>query len=170
MKRIQTIIAIDPGDKSGWALLTVEAQPRLFGRGQADFKRGSGLTTGCIIGAAIELARNREFLQLPERVFIEDQFLGVNPKSLIKLCRNAGRWHEGAVSHGLKVSYTHPKTWISSELGRGLRHEQIVKSSLTKVEQLYQGLANLSEHEAAAILIGRHSAIEAWRAGLQLAV
>ncbi len=96
---------------------------------------------------------------------IEGQFLGLNVNSLIKLCRNAGRWQEALDVHSIPVEWVPPKTWIVRTLGRGLNSEQVKKISIQTVKQLYG--VTVTEHEAAAIMIARYHATELMRKGIQ---
>lgn len=96
---------------------------------------------------------------------IEGQFLGKSVKSLIALCRNAGRWQEALDVHGISVSWIPPKTWIVRTLGRGLTSEQVKAVSIQTVKMLYH--IDVTEHEAAAIMIARYHATELMRKGLK---
>lgn len=164
---LKTIFAVDPGVVSGWAVMTVEANPSHIGCGQRRFNKGDSADIEEIMrNCPIQL---REKYDIADIVVIEDQYLDRgwkrNINSLIKLARSAGRWEESASFGGFDYEYIHPNTWIYSELGKGLRRDQIAVLAKQKCETLYR-LKGLSEHEYCAILIGRYVAIREWRKGL----
>lgn len=167
---IKTIFAVDPGVVSGWAVMTVEAEPQIDGiPDKLNFTHKS-----------LDLKRIPSEVLLPKSIMansfgikmlvaIEGQYLDEgkrkNVDSLIKLARKAGRWEEAACAHGLSYEYIQPSVWITAELGHGLQRDQIAVLAKQKCEALYR-LNGLSEHEYCAILIGRYVAIREWRKGL----
>jgi hypothetical protein len=174
----KTIFAVDPGIVSGWAVMTVEAEPKPWSIKKIDFSK-KGEYNPHHMACAWEafhyscydrcgILKNR-----PSIVAIEGQYLDAGKKknvdSLIKLTRKAGRWEEAACAHGLTYEYIQPSAWITAELGKYLRSSQVVVMAKQKCEALYR-VSGLSEHEYCAILIGRYVAIREWRKSLQLTI
>ena len=171
---IKTIFAVDPGTVSGWAVMTVEAEPKSEIVARVNFKNGYPQTAFAMVGACLPYKIDPKFYnKMPAHVAIEGQYLDEgnrrNVDSLIKLARKAGRWEEAACAHGLTYEYIQPSVWITAELGRGLRSDQVAKLAKEKCEALY-GVSGLSEHEYSAILIGRYVAIREYRKNLQLTI
>ena len=170
------VFAVDPGNTSGWAVLNVGPDPTLAYFGGINFTLKREQRSACmVLGEMVHVWRNKgwNFGQFPVLVAIEDQFLKKGPKrnvdTLKKLSRNSGRWQDAACHHGLEVIFVNPSTWITAELGRGLRSAQVEKLARQKVQTLYghQVGRKLTEHECCAILIGRYQAIQEWRKALR---
>ena len=160
------VFSADPGHTMGaWAVMSIEANPVY--RGGDTVKLGSSCAASHVLGGAL-----RFFRPLPPVIAAtEGQYLDEGKKknvgSLIKLSRSAGRWEEAAATCGLIHEYIQPSVWITAELGRGLRRDQIAKLVEQKYTALY-GIEGLSEHQYSAIGIGRYVAIREWRKQLQL--
>lgn len=167
---INTIFAVDPGNVAGWAYIPVDADPKPKEIGKTEFSKSPLISAAGCIEFFCTLSINNPEYERHFHVVIEGQYLDEGSKrnidSLIKLARKAGRWEEAACAHGLTYEYIQPSMWISAELGRRLRHNQIAKLAKQKCEALY-GVKGLSEHEHCAILIGRYVAIREWRKSLQ---
>jgi hypothetical protein len=137
--------------------MTVEAEPRIdgtpdklnFAHKTLDLKR---IPSEVLLSKAT-VSRSFGFKML---VAIEGQYLDEgnrrNVDSLIKLARKAGRWEEAACAHGLTYEYIQPSVWITAELGKGLRSDQVAKMAKQKCQALYR-VKDLSEHEYCAILM-----------------
>lgn len=171
---IKTIFAVDPGVVSGWAVMTVEAEPRLIGSRKYDFvKHKCKCPTTITLFEQTQMSARIDGISFDYHVAIEGQYLDEGKKknvhSLIKLARKAGRWEEAACAHGLTYEYIQPSVWITAELGRGLRSDQVAKLAKQKYEALYR-VKDLSEHEYCAIGIGRYVAIREYRKSLQLTI
>lgn len=172
---IKTIFAVDPGNISGWALMKVEAEPKPLARDKLDFGKKDHFDRINVAFRAFSYACEDRWgiMKNPPLVAIEGQYLDEgnrrNVDSLIKLARKAGRWEEAACAHGLTYEYIQPSVWITAELGKGLRSDQVAKMARQKCEALYR-VKDLSEHEYCAILIGRYVAIREYRKGLQLTI
>ena len=175
---INTIFAVDPGIVSGWAVMTVEAEPKVSEYGNIKFQNKKF----DYYSASDAMSRTKRYFETSKDsydntdiklVAIEGQYLDEgnrrNVDSLIKLARKAGRWEEAACAHGLTYEYIQPSVWITAELGRGLRSDQVAKLAREKCEALYR-VRDLSEHEYCAILLGRYVAIREWRKSLQLTI
>jgi hypothetical protein len=170
----KTIFAVDPGVVSGWAVMTVEANPGILRHNSVNFHSKKDLYSAHRVVETICYERwgqKESQCAEPYLVPIEGQYLDEKKKnsrrnidSLIKLSRNAGRWEEAACAHGLSYEYIQPSVWITKELGHGLQRDQIAAMAKQKCEALYR-LKGLSEHEYCAILIGRYVAIREWRKG-----
>ncbi len=161
----RVIIGIDPGATSGWAVLSVEANPQLVLYGSFVWpKPGTkkdipantpsakvegmieAMTqTGCVIvGAAVE-----------------DHYLSrsaPNPDSMKKLARNGGRWEESFRRLGISVEWVNPQSWQSAELGTcRLDRAEVKRRCARKVRGLWN--EKMGEDAADAALIGRYAAI-----------
>ena len=164
------LLAIDPGQVSGWAVLTIEASPKLISTGKVDFTRPLPWDEGDprIVKSASDVFVRIRVCTQGDTMAIEDQYLDRGAKenvdTLKKLARNAGRWAEAAAHRGMRVRWIPPITWITKELGKGLRRQQIEILARQKVDTLY-GADNRSEHENAAVLIGRYAATEIFWSG-----
>ena len=170
---IKTIFAVDPGNVSGWAVMSVEAEPKLKNEGQIDFSSNKRKTAKDVIDFRRSEAILDDELAICPHVAIEGQYLDEGSKrnvdSLIKLARKAGRWEEAACAHGLTYEYIQPSVWITAELGKNLRSSQVAVMAKQKCEALYD-VSGLSEHEYCAILLGRYVAIREYRKSLQLTI
>jgi Holliday junction resolvasome RuvABC endonuclease subunit len=155
------LIAVDPGVVSGWAIMTIEMSPILVKHGKVDFRKKQRSSVALLAAASEQFVFSA--------MAIEDQFLGMNVKSLITLARNSGRWLEAAAYYSIpKIEFVAPATWISAELGLSLRRKQIELMAKRKVDALY-GVVKRSEHENSAILIGRYLAVKEAQEGLRYA-
>ena len=155
------IFSVDPGHVAGWAGIAVSSRVPLIGYGGINFNLKRSETATQRLKRFTDECKGESIA-----VAIEGQYLGINPDSLIKLCRKAGRWEEAADNCGLPWEYVNPSTWITAELGRGLRSDQIEKLAPQKVYALYArqiGGRKISEHECCAVLIGRYVAIREYR-------
>jgi len=173
------VIAVDPGAKSGYAILTVEPSPRLLYFGVVKAKETS---VSRVLGDVIAtLVREHPDVTRIERGVIEDQFLGfakpkvVNgrpvktntaiPQSMKKVARVAGRWQEAFMSHDIPYvegdDDVHPQSWQSRELGTGSKkgRDALKKQCAEKVKGVF-GLKSIPQDAADAVLIGRYRAIE----------
>lgn len=172
----KTIFAVDPGIVSGWAVMTVEAEPKPQSIKKIDFSKNDEFNRVAMASHAFSYSCTDRWGMMknpPHIVAIEGQYLDEgnrrNVDSLIKLARKAGRWEEAACAHRLTYEYIQPSIWITAELGKGLRSNQVAKLARQKCEALYR-VSGLSEHEYCAILIGRYVAIREWRKSLQLTI
>jgi Holliday junction resolvasome RuvABC endonuclease subunit len=151
------VLAIDPGATSGWAVVTVELQPRVLRCGQLALA-GERTPTNVVTSVLGDPTCSVTY------AVIEDQYVAVNKDSAIKLARSAGRWEEACRWHGLRVDYVAAATWQAAELalrGRAKR-AQLAAALRAKAGALYGDA--LREHEASAALIGRWWAVQrAWR-------
>lgn len=144
------LLGIDPGQRSGYAVVTVSRNPDLIDCGTINLKN-----TSCVMSID-ELEEDHGAIN---HIAIEDQYVGKkNLRSVIVLARGAGRWHEAAEYNGLHVYWINPKSWQSRELDRGSVLRKSTKvASIGKVKGVYK--ISVNEHEADAILIARYCAI-----------
>jgi len=148
------ILSIDPGTTSGWAILTVEAAPKLLTYGAIHFpkpRRGQFKTAT----EAIEEATKRAKGSIIQTV-IEDQFVSKNMQSALKLARKAGRWEEASEHLGFPVEYVAASSWQSKELS-GFKRKDLKKGAKAKVKGIWN--EDVSEHIADAALLGRWFAL-----------
>ncbi len=150
------VLGVDPGSVSGWALLTIEAAPRVVRCGKIEFgkprRREFRTASQCVAwacsGHAVEL------------VAIEGQYLDRDPKkiaSMIKLCRSAGRWVEAAEEAGLVHWEINPTKWQAAMLGK-FKRDQMKKISRAVCAQRFGVKA--PDHISDAVLIGAWAAAE----------
>jgi len=157
---METVLAIDPGAVSGWALLTVGPSPEPILRGIFRFTKppkGQHDSPSALVRSLLEEAAVR--CMHIDRCVIEDQYLGENPDSMKKLARNAGRWEEAARVAGLRVEYVFPSTWQSAELGmRGATSDVLRRAADAKAFGLWK--LEAPEHVIDACFIGRFVAVK----------
>jgi Holliday junction resolvasome RuvABC endonuclease subunit len=157
---MKAVLAIDPGETSGLAVVTVEAAPylRMVITRAADVQLPMTDIAQILQseGAQYEGRRANGFPDI-ESAVIEDQFLGINPDSLKKLTRNSGRWEEACIANGLDVRFVMPSVWQTAELGKGKR-DQLKKMAVEKCRGLWG--VELESDAADAALLGRYVALE----------
>ena len=115
------IIGIDPGSRSGWAVVTVDPNPKLLLHDAVQWPKPgtkkdlAANTPHAVVGNVIESVGR--FDHTIVCAAIEDHFLGLNVNTLKKLARNGGRWEEAFRSRGIPVVWVNPQTWQTAELG-----------------------------------------------------
>lgn len=92
------ILAIDPGEHAGWAILD-------------DY--GNNLSSGVVAGDNVHACHHVLKTHMPDKIVIEDQFTGkASAKGLKTLIRRAAIWDVLAAIEGIDVlPYAHPSTW-----------------------------------------------------------
>jgi Holliday junction resolvasome RuvABC endonuclease subunit len=152
------LVSVDPGSVSGWAVMTIEAAPRVVRCGKVDFttpRRREFRTAS----AVIQWATTGHEVEL---VVIEDQYFDQDdPKkiaSTIKLCRSAGRWVEGAEVYGIQHKMLNPTQWQTAMLGARMRREQLKIFSRRICAQRFG--VDAPDHISDAILLGAYTAVE----------
>lgn len=154
------VIAIDPGDPSGWAAASIGPDPSLLLSGIYKFAhptKGQQRTPSALVRFLLHWAATAAVTIA--QVGIEDQYLGENPNSLKKLARNGGRWEEAFVEASITpVKFIPPSTWQSKELRMGNAKSAILRRA---ADGKAYGLWRLegSEHEVDAALIARYMGI-----------
>jgi len=155
------ILGIDPGTNvMGYALLKVEERkPSLIVMGV--------LTLSKIESHYLRLRRIHErTLQLineyhPDELAIESPFVGINPNSLIKLCRAQGVVMAAAVEHDIPIFEYPPAKVKISIVGNGnAAKEQVaemVKRELHLTDEMFEG-QKLDATDALAIALAHHYA------------
>ena len=155
------ILGIDPGTNvMGYALLKVEERkPSLIVMGV--------LTLSKIESHYLRLRRIHErTLQLineyhPDELAIESPFVGINPNSLIKLCRAQGVVMAAAVERDIPIFEYPPAKVKISIVGNGnAAKEQVaemVKRELHLTEEMFEG-QKLDATDALAIALAHHYA------------
>ncbi len=156
--RDYAVLGVDPGSVSGWALMTIEASPRVIQCGKIEFRqprRGEYRTASQCVQWALSTPNHVEL------VAIESQYLDSNPKrigSMIKLCRSAGRWIEAAEEGGLIHWEINPNRWQSAMLGAKFRRDQLKKICRAVCAQRFGVTAGSDISDA--VLIGAYAAVE----------
>jgi Holliday junction resolvasome RuvABC endonuclease subunit len=150
-----SILGVDPGAVSGLALVSIDSNPYLLWSGQIPHNLSHEGALLKAIAAAIEA-------DYPlYGIAIEDQFVGRNADSALKLAHSAGRWYECGIREGIVPQYVHPTTWQRAELGR-VPFGQTKTAAIEKCAALWPRIGVLSEHVADAALIARFAAIDEW--------
>lgn len=157
------VLGVDPGAVSGWALVTIQASPRLVSFGKIEFtkpRRGEFRTASQCVQWALSRPNTVEL------VAIESQYLDRDPKriaSMIKLCRSAGRWIEAAEEGGLIHWEINPSKWQSATLGARFTRDQLKKISRAVCAQRFG--VNISHNISDAVLIATYAAVELYQNG-----
>lgn len=153
------ILGIDPGTNvMGYALLeVVEKKPRLIVMGV--------LTLAKVESHYLRLKRIHErVLQLineyhPDELAIESPFVGINPNSMIKLCRAQGVVMAAAVERDLPVFEYPPAKVKMSIVGNGAASKEQVaemcKRQLHLTDKMFTG-QKLDASDALAIAMTHH--------------
>lgn len=157
------VIGIDPGTTSAAALLTVEPAPRVIATVTHAFDKKTSGTASATVRTLCSAAVLNELLVLG--VWIEGQYLGINPRSLIVLARTAGRWQEAAETNDLHCHIVEPVTWQARELPAWRVIGDTKRAAIGRVAGIYR--MTVSEHVADAILIARYAAITEYTARRQ---
>lgn len=153
------IIAIDPGNMSGIAVVSCEPPFEVLLTRKFDFKKNYDLSF--YMSNLIDAVFSNYNKLIETKAVIEDQYVGLNPRSTIQLAHNAGRWEQTCIYNAINhVEYLNPKKWQSAML-KGLinkrsKREDIAKAAAFKVGQIYK--SGLSDHENDAVLMGRYIA------------
>ncbi len=162
------IIGIDPGATSGWAALTVELNPNLILSSSIKWPKPGAKTdlsanTPSAVAEAIVTTLGRSGHTVIGAA-IEDQYLSINPDSMKKLARNAGRWEEAWRRLDIPVAWINTQTWQSAELGTSrIKSAEVKRRCEAKARGLWK--KTIAKHEADAAIIGRYFAVQvAYRA------
>lgn len=162
----KALLSIDSAKHSGWAVVTIEAQPRLLLWDEFTFpgkrKKVSANTATSVVKAVTVAISERTEFDLALAV-IEDQYLdqGVkrNVDTLKKMARTSGRWEEACLAHGIPVAFLLATTWQSAELGlRKASREMLKAVAISKASAIFG--EKLPGDAADAALMGRYAAIE----------
>ncbi len=144
----RAVLGIDPGNTSGWAVVTVERVPRLVMHGIYKLRGASrrqaaaqAVTPTQHIGSIVDELSGEVRL---EHAVIEDQYS--SPKNLrsgIKIGRSSGRWVEACAAHGLEASFIEASKWqhrILKKLlsGRTATSKQRKRAAQTLVKLRWQ--------------------------------
>lgn len=126
----RAVLGIDPGSKSGLAVVSIELKPRLLHyTGWNKNSKNSNNRPSHIISDI----HSRFNIVC---AVIEEQFLHLNPKTLIVLSRNAGAWEEACLVEGIPIHWLNASTWQKIVLGKGRgKGKQIEKAYMKKAEQ-----------------------------------
>lgn len=160
--RMEVIIGIDPGATSGWAALTVESNPRLLLVDSIKWpKPGTkkdlpANTPASVVESVISALGQSGHVVVGAA--IEDQYLGLNPDTMKKLARNAGRWEEAFRRLGISVQWVNPQTWQTKELGTSrIGSAEVKRRCSMKVRGMWN--VKVRQDAADAAIIGRYAAV-----------
>jgi len=161
----EALIAIDPGVRSGYAVLSIESEPRLLFAGTANLSRRDADNSPSHL---VEVARDRTINEFGLSLVsgaVEDQFLGRNPATAIKIGRNSGRWEEACRRLHMDVIFIKPASWQFAQLHGLIPPGRSVKSAARKrAASQFCELAyhrKLPQDAADAACMGRFAAINA---------
>jgi Holliday junction resolvasome RuvABC endonuclease subunit len=174
----QVVLGVDPGEVSGWALVTVGPDPRLIAVGSLAVHGGGGLhAQATALVRQLDMMTSDPQFACP-RAIIEDQYLArgekENVRALTSLARMAGRWTEFCLTWGLDVERVQASRWQADVLGKGLGVTARAESAMRKLasvghaQRLWPRVAvEWDEHAADAALMARWSAVEQYVAARQ---
>jgi len=159
---MDVIVGIDPGATSGWAVVTVEMNPKLVLSDSIKWpKPGEKKYNAANIPSAVAVAITEAMRRFDHDIWsvaIEDQYLSRNPDSMKKLARNGGRWEEAWLRLGCPVEWVNTQKWQSAELGTcRVDSAEVKRRAEMKVLGLWK--QKISSHAADAALIARFVAI-----------
>ena len=105
------VLGIDPGAVSGFAVVTMEAAPRLV---KHDFIRLDAGEIPSLVTNGIEYLIQRRIAAM----VIESQFVAKNIKTAIRLAQFAGRWEEACIATfpDIPVQWVKPNEWQTAML------------------------------------------------------
>ncbi len=159
----EALIAIDPGNRSGYAVLTIESEPRLLFSGTVDVtKAGVQHSPSHVLEFAQRHTLDKHGYSLTMGV-VEDQFVGKNPATSIKIGRNSGRWEEACRRLFMDVTFIKPASWQHAQLkgllpkGRGVKSVHRKRAAAQFVQIAYG--RKLAQDAADAAVMGRYAAI-----------
>ncbi|MBR5070264.1 MAG: crossover junction endodeoxyribonuclease RuvC [Bacteroidales bacterium] len=155
------ILGIDPGTNvMGYAVLLVEERkPKLVVMGVLSLSKIENhyVRLRRIHDCTIQLINEYH----PDELAIESPFVGINPNSLIKLCRAQGVVISAAVVHDIPIFEYPPAKVKISIVGNGnASKEQVaemVKRELQLTDELFEG-QKLDATDALAIALAHHYA------------
>ena len=164
-KPTPVILAVDPGGTAGWAVMTVERNPKLVMWGV--FKFQAQATPTALVSEILHEVGASGYKLVS--VHIEDQYVGVNPQSALKVGRKAGRWEEAADVAKLPFSYINPQSWQHKTLKGLIRGRSPKRAARKAAAAMYARAAwkcDLPEDAADAACMGRYAAILVIEAGV----
>jgi len=159
------ILGIDPGVKSGWAVVTYERQPRLLGYGTHVLPDAAeDVTPVRMETGRIERARVLASVEGGRVIgaFIEDQYVGVNFRSSLKTPRRAGRWELACQLAGIHPQWIMPATWQEATLHRFMQRGRAKRTERKRAAQQYCEAifgVHLTQDEADAAVLAAYGAM-----------
>lgn len=151
------VVAIDPGNNSGWSIMSVTMWPRLLASGSLKLDKTS--PTSCIkekIKPILDTLGDKTMIGI-----IEDQYVAKNIKSSLSLARTSGRWQEALIQIGITPSFVEASEWQSAELSCPRNRVALKAAALAKVKAIFQ--IDTTTDTADAIMLGRYWAIKLTR-------
>jgi Holliday junction resolvasome RuvABC endonuclease subunit len=166
------VVAIDPGNSSGIAVLTASPAPRLVLHDLFNFskpRRGQATTPTEHLARVVTQAIDLGALVLAG--VIEDQYVAKNASSAIALARCAGRWAEACAEQihrrdaAIPVEFIAASHWQRMEIhgatrGRRPKRADLKRASRDVVEQAFG--VRIPIDAADAVLLGRYFATRSW--------
>jgi hypothetical protein len=117
------ILSIDPGAIAGFAYRDTDHPTNLL-HGRLNMEK---VTPSVFLFSSPEIT--------PDLLVCEDQFVGVNPKSAIKIVERRRDW-QNALAHCDQV-LVKPRSWQSKMLGRMKTTEELKEASRYRVAMIY---------------------------------
>lgn len=153
------ILGVDPGTNvMGYALLKVEERkPSLIVMGVIQLAKVEShyLRLRRIYERTLQLINEYH----PDELAIESPFVGINPNSMIKLCRAQGVVMSVAVTHDLPIFEYPPAKVKISIVGNGAASKEqvaeMVKRQLHLTDEMFEG-QKLDASDALAIALTHH--------------
>jgi len=144
-------LSLDPGTISGLIVLNNQYPFNVLFKKTINCKKVS--LSGIVRDLKDALADKNIII---EHAVIENQYIGINPKSGLVLAQNAGQWKEACLSSKIPVEFIYPTTWqfamLKGLIKRNSKRQEIEKYCAIVTGQLFK--KNLSPHINDAYLMG----------------
>ena len=115
---VTAVLGIDPGNSTGWAVVTIEPNPRLITYGiyrLTHVSKRQAESQEATPSEQIRVVKGdlfRDHGMAVQAVVLEDQYSSPkNPRAGIKIGRTSGRWLEACAVAGLEVNMVEPSRW-----------------------------------------------------------
>jgi Holliday junction resolvasome RuvABC endonuclease subunit len=148
------ILGIDPGGKTGLAIVDISSSPALVGACAVPMVNSKGAHLP-VAPAFDELVGNMDKSTI--HVVIEDQYVGANQATAVTLSQRAGRWLEVCIERGITVEMLAAQVWQSKELPGARKRDERKRMARARVFGLWK--QKLSSDAADAALIARYCSI-----------
>lgn len=128
---LSRVLAIDPGAHAGWSLIEEGGIGVIHGYGI--LKTDAQVIHKFVVDQFDKAAKTGYGLV----AYIEDQYMGVNPKSMAKIVECRARFQQELEARGVQVTLVAPQRWQQGLLGRGLISIKSKRADRKKAAQFY---------------------------------
>jgi len=154
-----TILAVDPGASSGWAILTGMKVAdwgvvRLGNVNAPDEMRMVGSQAVRLGARTMIIEGPFPFTPPHAKDLEEDDKVRIGWRTGYSLGVSRGRWEQTALLVGLGVEEVNPRTWQAATVGTGRREQQIAKYRDRAASMAKVSAKEIPADAAAAICIG----------------